>query len=156
MEARVEKEHIDCSGSRCWQRTVFEHSGKHFLNLQIVDVSITCDVQLFLTESRGEPVLNARALALVQLKVFSDTEKQPAQLRLTRSQVRVGPTAAQKYAVLLDISVNGPAELYCATELRHLDNESLSAVVVSHGLLRFVGPLLRPRSCRDCDHHQKD
>src|SRR5437660_3182780 len=151
METRVEIDNIDCAGSRWLQRTVFEHSGKHFLNLQITDASIAWDVQLFLTESRGEPVLNAQALALVQLKMFSDTEKQPAQLRLTRSQVSVGPTAAQKYAVLLDISVNRLTELDSATELRHLDDESLSTVVVSYGLLRFVGPLLRPRGCRDRD-----
>src|SRR5438094_591053 len=111
MEATVEKKHKDCSGSRWLQRTVFEHSGKHFLNLQIADVSIAWDVQLFLTESRCEPVLNSQALAFVGLKVFPDTEKQPAQLRFTRSQVRVGPTAAQKYAVLLDISVNELTEL---------------------------------------------
>src|SRR5712692_5953576 len=120
METRVEKEHINCSCAGVLQRTVFEHSGEHSLNFQIADVSIAGDVQLFLTESRGEPVLNSQALAFVGLKVFSDADQQLAQLRLTSSQVRVGPTAAQKYAVLLDISVNRLTELDYATELRHL------------------------------------
>ena len=54
--------------------------------------------------------------------------------------------------MLLDVSGNGLAELDYATELKRLDNESLSAVVISHGLLQFVGPLLRPRASRDRDH----
>src|SRR5436853_7884135 len=98
METRVEIDNIDCAGSRWLQRTVFEHSGKHFLNLQITDASIAWDVQLFLTESRGEPVLNAQALALVQLKMFSDNEKQFAHLRLTRTLASVGLSDAQQYA----------------------------------------------------------
>src|SRR6266545_2508377 len=156
METRVEIDNINCANSRGWQRALLEHFGEHSLYFQIADVSIPGDVQLFLTESRGEPVLNPPAFALVHLKVFADIEKQLAQLRLTRSQVRVSPTAAQKYAVLFDVSVNGLAELDYATELKHLDNEGLSAVIVSHGLLRFVKPLLRPRGCRDRDHDQKD
>ena len=75
METRVEEEHVDCGGSRLLQRTVFEHSGKHFLNLQIADVSIAGDVQLFLTESWGEPILNSQALERIQLSVFPDVEK---------------------------------------------------------------------------------
>src|SRR5437588_11285610 len=152
METRVEINNINCANSRRRQRSLLEHSGEHALDFQITDVSIPGDVQFFLTESRGEPVLNPPALALVHLKMFADIEKQPAQLRLTRSQVRVGPTAAQKYAVLFDISVNGLAELDHVAELKSLHNECLSAVIVRHGLLRFVGPLLRPGGSRDLDH----
>ena len=75
METRVEEEHVDCGGSRLLQRTVFEHSGKHSLHFQIADVSITGDVQLFLTESRGEPVLYSQTLERVQLSMSADIEK---------------------------------------------------------------------------------
>jgi len=75
METRIEKEHIDCAGPRVLQRTLFEHSGKHSLNLQIADVSIAGDVQLFLTEGWGEPILNSQALERIQLSVFPDVEK---------------------------------------------------------------------------------
>ncbi len=75
METRVEKEHINCAGSGVLQRTVLEHSGKHSLHFQIADVSITRDVQLFLTESWGKPVLYSQAFDRVQLRVFADIEE---------------------------------------------------------------------------------
>ena len=75
METRVEKEHIDCAGAWWWQRPVLEHSGEHALNFQIANVSIAGDVQLFLTKSWGEPILNSQALERIQLSMFADTEK---------------------------------------------------------------------------------
>ena len=163
LQSRIQENDVDRVRLRLCQRPVGKQSREDVLNLEVADLSIVRNVEFLERESWAKSIRKAGLGNLVHLRVIVNHGEQATQPGFARPQRWIGPTAAEKDAVLLQVSDTcawfSQADQWAGRRQHQI---RAAAVLVGNGFFALFRSLLRPGLLRtrsvSCqyEHHEDE